>query len=188
MTSPAPQPEVVPPREAPPDTSLLRLAAAVVRRWRLVIGVALLAAIGTAVWSLLVTPRFEAGLEFAPEERPIGGALSSLPAGLGGFASQLGLGSLGESRSLSFYADLLKGRSLLEQLALDSFPDPARAGARRSLVEILGQPGKSPAWRLYQTVEFLQHKAVSTRVNDRTGTVAVSVTLSDPRSEERRVG
>lgn len=161
----------------PGDSSLLRLTAAVLRRWRFVAVIALLAACGTAVWSLLVPPRYTAELRFAPEERPSGGLATNLPGGLAGIAAQFGVGTDDGSRLLPFYADVLTGQSLLEQLARDSFPNPREPGRSRLLLEILNRGGASAAVRLHNTVEFLRRRAIVTSVNDRTGTLTLSVTM-----------
>jgi uncharacterized protein involved in exopolysaccharide biosynthesis len=160
---------------APPATSLLRLAATLLRRWRFIAAAALLGALAAAGWALLATPRFRSTAKFALEEQR---GLSSA-GGLAALAGQLGGGSLGGIRSLQFYADVLVGPGLLEQVVLDSFPDPDDRGARKPLVELLGVREDTPRRTLSAAVDKLRD-AMATSTNDRTGTVTFDVLLPDP--------
>lgn len=162
------------PSAAPGDTSLLRLSAAVVRRWRFIVALAFLGGVIAAAWSLLATPRFRASARFALEER------RNLPSagGLAALAGQLGAGGLTGVRSLQFYAELLTSRDILEQVARDSFPDP-ETGSRIPLVDILEIPGASNRERMNAALEYL-HERVTTSTNDRTGTISLHVLLPDP--------
>jgi uncharacterized protein involved in exopolysaccharide biosynthesis len=160
---------------APPATSLLRLAATLLRRWRFIAGAALLGAVAAAAWALLATPRYRSTAKFALEEQR---GLSSA-GGLAALAGQLGGGSLGGIRSLQFYADVLVGPGLLEQVVLDSFPDPDDRAARKPLVELLEVREDTPRRTLSAAVDKLRD-AMATSTNDRTGTVTFDVLLPDP--------
>jgi uncharacterized protein involved in exopolysaccharide biosynthesis len=160
---------------APPATSLLRLAATLLRRWRFIAAVALLGAVAAAAWALLATPRFRSTAKFALEEQR---GLSSA-GGLAALAGLLGGGSLGGIRSLQFDADGRVGPGLLEQVVLDSFPDPDDRGARKPLVELLGVREDTPRRTLSAAVDKLRD-AMATSTNDRTGTVTFDVLLPDP--------
>ena len=160
---------------APPATSLLRLAATLLRRWRFIAGAALIGAAAAAAWALLATPRYRSTAKFALEEQR---GLSSA-GGLAALAGQLGGGSLGGIRSLQFYADVLVGPGLLEQVVLDSFADPGDRGARKPLVELLDVREDTPRRTLSAAVDKLRD-AMATSTNDRTGTVTFDVLLPDP--------
>lgn len=161
------------PSPAAPETTLLRLAAALVRRAPFIIGCAVLGAVVAAAVSLVVRERFQSSARIALEER-------TMPAGAGGLAalaSQFGAGGLNGTRSLQFYADVVTGRDLLGRLARDSFPDPANPAVKRSLTDILDVPGESPARRLSTAIDYLQMKAIATATNDRTGILTITVEL-----------
>lgn len=165
------QPDV---SERQSSVSLLDVLAALVRsvRW-LALG-ALIGGVVAAGYSLVVAPRYEATTRFAPGDP----ALNLLPGGLASLASQFGAGGLsGGTRSLQFYADVVKSPDLLRDLALDSFPDPKAPASRRPLVDLLPVSDDSLPYRLADAVEYLQDHAVSTTVNDRTGTVGLTVVM-----------
>ena len=161
------------PSAAPPETTLLRLTAAVVRRAPFIAGCAILGAVVAAAISLVVRERFQSSARVALEER----TMSPSAGGLAALASQFGAGALGGTRSLQFYADVVTGRDLLGRLARDTFPDPADPAVRRTLIEILEVPGESPERRLASTIDYLQTKAVATATNDRTGILTITVQL-----------
>jgi uncharacterized protein involved in exopolysaccharide biosynthesis len=161
------------PSSAPPETTLLRLTAAVVRRAPLIIACAVAGAIIAAAISLVVRERYQASARVALEER----TMTPGAGGLAALASQFGAGALSGTRSLQFYADVVTGRDLLARLAHDSFPDPADSSVRRPLVEILDVPGDSPARRLSTAIDYLQMKAIRTATNDRTGILTITVEL-----------
>ncbi len=162
--------------EPRPPTSLLRLVAAVTRHIWLVAFVGLAGAVIAGAWAMLATPRYRATVKFALEER----TMNAGSGGLAALAGQLGAGALAGTRSLSFFADVLTGRDLLEQIALDSFPDPKHSGGQRPLVDILSIKGADQAHRLSDAVDYLGGKAIATATNDRTGTITLDVVLPDP--------
>ena len=161
---------------APPperSTSLLRLAAAALRHKVLILGCGLIGAAVAAGMSLIVTPRYRSSVAVALEERQSGPATTGLAA----LASQFGAGSFIGTRSLQFYAEVVTGRDLLAQVAMDTFPDPLHPGQSRRLLDILHVPGETPAERIASAVDRLQTGAVKTATNDRTGVITISVDL-----------
>jgi uncharacterized protein involved in exopolysaccharide biosynthesis len=158
-----------------PATSLLRLAATLLRRWRFIVAAGLVGAAGAAAWALLATPRYRSTARFALEER----RGISAAGGLAALAGQLGGGTLGGIRSLQFYAEVLVGQELLEQVVLDTFPDPDEPGARKPLIDILDVTDDNPRRRLSDAVDKLRD-AIGTSTNDRTGTITLDVALPDP--------
>lgn len=162
--------------ERVPSTSLLRLTAALLERWRFIVVLGIVGAVIAAVWSLLATPRFRSRARFALEEQR---GLAEV-GGLAALAGQLGGGTLGGMRSLQFYAEVLTGPRLLEEIALDTFAEPG-TGVRKPLVELLGIREETPALTLSSAVDFLQTDAVTTTTNERTGTIGLEVALRDPQ-------
>lgn len=157
-------------------TSLLRLAAVFLRRWRFIALLGFTGAAAAAVWSLLAEPRFRSAARFALEEQrglPAGGGLAAI-------AGRLGSGALGGIRSLQFYAEVLVGPDILGAVLLDTFPVPEDPAQRAPLIDILRIQGDSPEERLMRGVEQLQDAAIATSTNDRTGTITLEVSLRDP--------
>ncbi len=162
------------PESPEPSPTLLSLIGTVAARWRLIVLMAVTGAVVAAAWALLATPRFRATGRYALEERnPL-----AMSAGIAALAGQLGAGSLTGARSLQFYAEVLVGRDLLEEIALDTFPDPARAGARAPLIDILRVGPDSPRKRLSAAVLRLG-RLITTSTNDRTGTITLDVVMPD---------
>jgi uncharacterized protein involved in exopolysaccharide biosynthesis len=176
MTSPpAPREQPEPPAEAG-GTSLLRLAAVFVSRWRFIALLGLAGAVGAAIWSLVAEPRFRSFARFALEEQR---GLSNA-GGLAAIAGRLGSGALGGIRSLQFYADVIVGPDILGAVLLDTFPVPDDPSRRAPLIDILRIPGDTPEERVIRGIEELQNSAIATSTNDRTGTITLEVSLRDP--------
>lgn len=151
---------------------MLQLGAEIVAGWRIIVGCALVAGVVAAAWSLIMRPVFRASATFALEEVGLpnaGGGLALLAGQLGGLANG--------GRSLQFHAQLLKGPTLLRQLALDSFPDPRDPGTRRPLTELLGIEGSTEAEQLDAAVQYLSDEAIATSIDDQSGTITFDVNL-----------
>lgn len=155
--------------------TLLAIARSMMSRWKLVVVIALLGAVAAAAWSLIATPRYRSTLKFALDEQ------SAVPplGGLAALAGQFRLAA-GGPRSLEFYADVLTGRDLLEQLVLDSFSSPDDAETRQPLLAILGFDDPDSARALADAHDYLREKVVATSINSQTGTVTLDVRLPDP--------
>ena len=163
---------------------------ALLRRWRLVAGLPLLAAILTAIVVLLLPPRYTATVTFVPEQRTptrAGGAGGAAGGGLVGLAGQLGIPlGMDPTQSPRFYAEVLTSRELLARVLLTKFPDPRRPAAGDSvpLLAILRVWGgiwgaKSAADSLDRGVRKLRRR-VSARVDIQTFLVYLSVTTRYP--------
>jgi tyrosine-protein kinase Etk/Wzc len=141
------------------EISIFELATPVVRRWKLVAGTAVTAALVAAVFLLLQPPTYTAKTTFTPEAAGGTGPAGGLMA-LAGVASQLGLGmSATSSVSPEFFVELAASGELLRSLLVTEFPDPAASdGSRRRLLDILEVPGKSLEERLQRGVIFLQNR------------------------------
>jgi uncharacterized protein involved in exopolysaccharide biosynthesis len=157
---------------------MLGLAAALLRHLRLLLLGFVLGGVAAAVWSLVATPRFSAVTIFAPGDEPA----SALSSGLAALGSQFGASfTMDEgTRSLQFYAELLKSHDLLAAVATDSFTDPDAPTIRRPLTALLHQGGDSPERTLDNTIDFLRDEAIDVTTNDRTGMISMSVALPSP--------
>ena len=166
-------------REPPADdeVGLFGVANVLLRRWTLVAGLPLLAALLAGAVSLLVPPTFTATTSFVPEVRP----QSRLPAGLGGLtgiAGQLGI-SLGADANQSprFYADVVKSQALMTRVLLARYPDPrsgGQAGDSISLLQLLRVKGRNPLDSLEKGLKELD-ELVSARVDNLTNIVRLTV-------------
>src|SRR3989449_8049035 len=142
----------------------LDLVNALLKGWRLVVGLPLLAAILTAIVVLLLPPRYTATVTFVPEQRAPsrGGGGGGGGAGLVGLAGQLGIPlGMDPSQSPRFYAEVLTSRELMARVLLPKFPDPRRpaAGDSPPLLAILGVwRGKSAADSLERGVRKLDRR------------------------------
>jgi tyrosine-protein kinase Etk/Wzc len=171
----------VPASRSPQDrdeTSLLSLLNALLRRWRLVIGLPLVAALIVAVVSLLVPSTYTATTTFVPEAR----SQARLPAGLAGLAGQFGL-SIGSEATESprFYADVVKSRELLERILLSQYEVQTSENHADSttLLRMLNVKGRDAADSLHNGVKALA-KLVSVRVYNPTNIVRINVNARHP--------
>jgi uncharacterized protein involved in exopolysaccharide biosynthesis len=102
------------------EVTLADMLAPIRRRWRLVLGIAGAVAVLTAIVSLLLPAEYTARTTFTPESQNTPTVSSSLV----GLAGQLGFaGTLGNSVSPDFFADLLSSRELLTSTLRTEFPD-----------------------------------------------------------------
>jgi len=166
--------------------SSLEFVNALLKRWRLVVGLPLLAALLTAIVVLLLPPRYTATVTFVPEQRAPsrgGGAAGAGGGGLVGLAGQLGIPlGMDPSQSPRFYAEVLTSRELMARVLLTKFPDPRRPAAGDSLpllaiLRVWG--GKNAADSLDRGVRKLDRR-VSARVDIQTYLVYLSVTTRYP--------
>jgi len=157
----------------------LEFVNALLRRWRLVVGLPLLAAILTAILSLILPRPYTAIVSFVPEQRTQGRAGGGGAGGaLAGLAGQLGIPlGLDPTQSPRFYAEVLTSRELLTRVLLTKFPDPRRSATGDSLplLALLDVTGKTEPERLDLGVRRL-NGLVSARVDIQTFLVYLSVT------------
>lgn len=161
------------------DISLFEMLAPLVRRWRLIVGTAIVCATLAAVLLLLQRPVYTAETSFTPET-PSNSSLSSSIAGLAGLAGQLGLSAnISASVSPDFFAQLLQSRELLRSVLLTEFPDPRDTGTKRPLLDLIGARAESSEERLQKGARLLITRS-DTRVDKLTGIVTLEVEMHSP--------
>jgi uncharacterized protein involved in exopolysaccharide biosynthesis len=161
------------------ETSVLELATVLLKRWKLVAGLPLTAAILAAVVSLQLPTQFTATATFVPESRA---PSLSLPSGLAGLAAQFGVAVPGGGNaSPQFYADVLASRTLRDEVLQTRFRDPRSAAPRDSatLLGLLDIGGDNEHQRLENGRKKLEG-AVAVRVDNETNIVSLSVETPHP--------
>jgi uncharacterized protein involved in exopolysaccharide biosynthesis len=159
---------------APWLASPLQILAAVMRRGRFVIG--------TCAVTLVVAlaPPVLAGREYTSEAVILPQASDGQKGSLAGVAAQLGV-SISDSdptHSARFYSEVINGRALLSELAVDTFHF---AGRPVPLPEALAvRPHSSPAVSQERTIEKLR-TVISVRTSWELQTVRIGVTTNDPK-------
>jgi uncharacterized protein involved in exopolysaccharide biosynthesis len=161
------------------EIDFLELASVLLKRWRVLIGLPVLAALLTTGISFLLAPTFTATTTFVPEV----GAQGRLPTGLAGLAGQFGI-SLGTEASQSprFYAQVVKSRELMERVLLSRFLDPRgdpSPGDSVTLMQLLHLRGHDSADSLQRGVRKLA-KLVSASVDNQTNIVRLDVDARYP--------
>lgn len=156
------------------DVSLLQLVNALLRRWRLVIGLPIAASFSAGTISLIIPPSFTASTAFVPEVASQG----SLPSGVAGLASQFGI-SVGTegSQSPQFYAAIVKSQQIMDSVLLSPYPDPRSSRNppdSTTLLRILGVEGDGLADSLHRGRQELEN-LVSVRVDNATSIVTLTV-------------
>lgn len=145
--------------------------------WRLLVGIPLAVALVGVVVALIMPRTYVATTTFAPEEQ----SKTNLPSGLGALAGQFGIALPSEpSNSPRFYGELVKSRTLLENVLQSPVPTPGGAsGDSTRLLDLLDRGGKSPADSLYRGVRRLAD-LVHVNVDTRTNIVSLAVEGRDP--------
>jgi uncharacterized protein involved in exopolysaccharide biosynthesis len=163
------------------DISLFELLTPLVRRRRLVVGIALAGALVAAVVLLLQKPVYTATVTFTPETSQASNLAGSI-AGLAGLAGQIGIAvpSAG-SVSPDFFATVLHSREILRSTLQSEFVDPGSGspGVRHSLLDILEVKGKTPEQRLQEGTRRLLNQT-DAGIDRRTGIVSLSVEMPSP--------
>jgi uncharacterized protein involved in exopolysaccharide biosynthesis len=158
----------------PPRSLTLSLVMAVLRNRRLVVGAGILAfVVGISI--ALIAPRsYLSQASFSLTSRSSPGNLASL-------AAQFGMNVGGGTEATSspvFFAELLKSRRILGDLAASSFRE-TNAGNPQPLPKLLHVGGRTPAEKRDLTIRRLR-SMVTTEVETRTGVVRVAVTAGSP--------
>ncbi len=160
------------------DISLSELLRPLIRRRRLVAGMAVGGAMLAAVFLLLQRPVYTGTATFTPETAPVSSFAGSL-GGLAGLAGQLGISTPGASSvSPDFFARVLHSREILRATLQSEFSDPTAAGSngRRPLLDILAVTGNSSEQRLQKGAQQLE-QLTEADIDRRTGIVTLSVEM-----------
>jgi uncharacterized protein involved in exopolysaccharide biosynthesis len=163
---------------APPEPSLLRPTAMLLRHWSLLLLVPLLVA-GAMIGLMLLQ-----GREYTAESRFSPQAGDASAARLAGLASQFGFaipGGSQQSQSPEFYAALVRSRELLGELALTRLPIGTAADGTPGLtyVEYTRAPGATAEERLRATIVQLEEQ-VGVGTDMRSGLVTVRTRAETP--------
>ncbi len=163
------------------EVTLLELATVLLERWKLIIGLPLLAGIVAAALSVVIPARYRATASFVPESGSQGPQITGGLAALAGFASQFGVELTGSATSPQFYEKVVQSRTIADRVLLTLYPDPREAPPVDSatLLEILEVRGRTPGKRLERGRKALERRT-STSVDGRTKIVTISVTTRYP--------
>jgi uncharacterized protein involved in exopolysaccharide biosynthesis len=158
------------------DRSVLDLAALLLRRLKLLIGLPLLVAASAVAFSFLLPKRYTVESRFVPE--------SNTPnvSRIAGLAAQFGvnLGAGEATESIDFYAELLESQDLLRSAVLSEYVVPtSRDTLRGDLVQLLEVKGDTPAERERAAIEALDELVV-TRPDPAANMVAVRTSAPWP--------
>ncbi|HUR96092.1 MAG TPA: hypothetical protein VMY76_16045 [Gemmatimonadales bacterium] len=161
-----------------PDRQPLMVINAVLRQWRIAVGVPLAAAaLALALW-LLPRHDFVASAQFMPQ------STDSRGPQLAGLAAQFGF-TLGAGtanpESPDFYAELLRSRELLTEAAQTryGFVDAEGDSVHGTLVELLRPKGDTPEVRLRRALSKLRDR-VDVSVGLKTGIITLDVRMPWP--------
>ena len=160
------------------QATLLTLVNAVLRRARVILAVALalgLLAAGISYWR----KEYVATSVLAPQ------ASQRMPSQFAGLAAQFGLsvGATSGEESPEFYAEVLKSRELLRQVASTRYRFAAKVGSRDTiegnLLSLYGVSGRTPEERLALAAKILDKK-VQVRANAKVGVVTLATQAKWP--------
>jgi uncharacterized protein involved in exopolysaccharide biosynthesis len=160
-----------------PDRQPLMLINAVLRRWRVALGVPLAAlTLALVVW-LVPRHSYVAASEFMPQA---GGT----PTGqLAGLAAQFGVslgGGVADPESPDFYAELLRSRELTTDVVRAVYRFTSDGDSLHgTLTELLRVKGNTPEVRLRRTLRALEDRT-DVSVGLKTGVITVKVEMPWP--------
>ncbi|HWC73717.1 MAG TPA: Wzz/FepE/Etk N-terminal domain-containing protein [Gemmatimonadales bacterium] len=167
-------------RDQRTELPLVEIVNTLLRHWRVVVGVPLVAAVLTTAVVFMLRSTYTATASFVPEGRN----QNRLPTGSGALISGLGINlAMEPTQSPRFYADVVRSRELLERVLTSRYAyHETRGGAADSvtLLQLLGKEGRNLADSLAVAVEKLDDR-ISLRVDDQTSIIRVSVELEDPQ-------
>lgn len=103
----------------PDEVDVIGLVNVLLKRWKLVAGFPLALTCRVGIMTLIIPPRFTATTTFVPET---GSDQLAAPGAVAGLASQFGLSVPGSENSLCFYADVLRSRSIGDEVLESRFP------------------------------------------------------------------
>lgn len=139
--------------------SFVGLAALLLRRRRLLIGMPLAVAFAAVAFSLIMGKEFTAESRLLPEQE------TELPADIAGIAAQFGvaMGAGGQTESVDFYAELLGSNELLRQVAVTRYevPLPDRPDTLRGdLIDLYDVDGDDRTAQLMALIGQLRERDI----------------------------
>lgn len=159
----------------PTNPSLFRLLSVLLRERTLIVACAVLTLAAVEAVTLLLPRTYTSRASFAPQSPQPAGNLSGLAAQIG-----VSLGGDGGAESPQFYADFLRSRPMLRDVATSRFSFATDTGpVSGTLVDIVRASGETPALRRERTIERLDNW-ITAAVTPKTGTVTLAVTTRDP--------
>jgi uncharacterized protein involved in exopolysaccharide biosynthesis len=158
-------------------SNLVRAAVEeLVRRWRVLIMLPLLAAVVALVASFAFRPRFQSVAVFAPAQT----STQSLPASLQSIASQFGFALPSSGYSVYYFAQVLHSRSVLETVARDTL----RAdGQILAVMDLLNVKKRNPERELDDAVRALEDR-IDVQTDDQANLVGVRTQGPSPHLAE----
>jgi len=153
--------------------SVLLILNILLRRWRTLAYISIAAAVIAVAVALLLPMRFTARAMFIPEGTTSG---LNLPGGLSGLASQIGVSLPGGENSARFYADLLRSRTIQDQLLQSRFADPRSESPSDSstLIDLFGIDRRTEAKR-FEAARRRVGSTTGISVDRQTNTVQLTV-------------
>jgi uncharacterized protein involved in exopolysaccharide biosynthesis len=157
---------------------MLDLLSGILARWRGVAGLMIAATVLAVAVSLLLPARYRSTARFVPETTQ---ASLPFPGELAGIASRLGISLPAAGASPAFYSDIVRSRTLTDELLRSRFPDPRVAGIGDSvaLLDLLKVRADRDDERLEKGRRKLASDVRVTLARE-TGVVSVSVTTRYP--------
>jgi uncharacterized protein involved in exopolysaccharide biosynthesis len=161
--------------------SVVRIAAAVARHWRVAIAAPVAFVVLMTAVVATRSESFAATASFVPEDPAERGGAASLAAQFG-----FDLGGVGSSQSPQFYANLLTSEAVLRRLVIGELSVVDRHGAtvHGTLLSLMPfeDKGSRPAWRV--AVDALRERHISVVVNRETNVVLMTITAPTPALAE----
>jgi uncharacterized protein involved in exopolysaccharide biosynthesis len=167
------------------DVRFADVGTAILRSWRIVIFLPLLAALVTGLHGVLTERAYIASATFMPQS---GAGGSATPAA--GIARQLGLGTTALERpgeSPHFYRDLIGSRTILRETVRSQYTVRDQSGnlITINLMEYYGLPEHLPEVRAERAAMEKLHGNISVEIGRETGVLELTVTASQPDMAEQ---
>jgi uncharacterized protein involved in exopolysaccharide biosynthesis len=163
-------------RGSPQPLGIADMVLYLMQHRRVLVGVPTLFVAVVALLTIAREPTYTAGASFYPQQRPGNGSLFA------GVAAQFGLSGVGggDVFSSEFYVRLMRSRTLLGQLANDTFTYADAQGTRTApLLDLMEIRGATPEIRTERAAKDLRDN-LSLSIVRETGVVEVAVTAAAP--------
>ncbi len=142
------------------------------QRWRVLIGLPLLASVAAGLISLLVPRQYEGVAIFSPAED----ISSALPGNLQAIAAQFGVTAGGQGYSVYYFAQVAQSRAVLTLVAQDTLEGD---GQRVPVLDLVDASGDRLEERVDDAVKELQDRMI-VRTDDQSELVTIKARASSP--------